>query len=560
MSGKNLALINALKEARSGEINVWDEEIENMKDEDEGKTNNDASENGKEMDIGVNSDNEDYKMETVKEIRGELYQESSFMTNINIGHTGSQLYNNQDMMSAAKYIPLRLSYDERKNLRRVLAAISVIDYTSMIDVPLKKTKRIRMQLQHICAFFSGVIASISAEDGKHIISDRNYKDYVGELGEMLEITRRYKITNPEKLRSEYGKLILLMQDVNSEQIKDLVGLDVNEPVATVYALLESKGALKILKDKRINIATKEIMDDKSKSRHEIDASIRKKNDAIRAISREYSSQFGDLTSDDIENCLYSIGDNESFLNSNRQPVDMCIRLLQKFFAPDNVEEGYSLAIEKGISGARLNHSHALQYNYVLQSLTLWRNVIDDLFRLWYLAEEDLLDPNEPYDLKETPQGLQRIQKSPRVYAAMKEILEKTKKSLGGWIGSSVIHLGDHNVPNALIFIDKYIQVAKILSPLITVLKNLNVACSRNKGVERYMDTYGGVSKAQKDILLDFFRYGFDGSGGDNDFDAGSCIDGRLTSTWNWCSQLMQKPFAPLFRLTGFSGFDGEWEN
>lgn len=30
---------------------------------------------------------------------------------------------------------------------------------------------------------------------------------------------------------------------------------------------------------------------------------------------------------------------------------------------------------------------------------------------------------------------------------------------------------------------------------------------------------------------------FDGSGGDNDYDAGSCVDGRLTSAWNWCSKV-----------------------
>lgn len=45
------------------------------------------------------------------------------------------------------------------------------------------------------------------------------------------------------------------------------------------------------------------------------------------------------------------------------------------------------------------------------------------------------------------------------------------------------------------------------------------------------------------------------AGGDNFFDAGSCIDGRLTSAWNWCSQLSHKPFYPIFKLTGFTGFD-----
>ena len=36
----------------------------------------------------------------------------------------------------------------------------------------------------------------------------------------------------------------------------------------------------------------------------------------------------------------------------------------------------------------------------------------------------------------------------------------------------------------------------------------------------------------------------------------SCIDGRLTSAWNWCSQLQTKHFYPIFKLAGFTSFDG----
>eukprot|EP01041_Mallomonas_annulata_P006154 gene6154-12464_t len=463
------------------------------------------------------------------------------------------------MSERAKYIPLRLTYEERKVLRLVNASITVSDYTTNIDSGefKSKSKRDHARLQNICGFLSGLICANEYDKGQSVLADRNFSEHETPIQQNLEIARRYKIMNPEKLRSEYGKLVLLMQDALSSDLKPLLGIDIYQPVLTVYDRLESCGGLEILKNSLVERATIEILPDKQKHRSTIQNEIKGKEKAIEGLCHKYATSR--LSSDTIRQCLYSICDNNSFLNSNLLPIQQCISLLKKYFHPRNIDPAYSLAIEEGAQGARLTHSHELQYNYVLQSLTLWASVVQDMFRLWYLAEQDMLSPEQPYELQQTGQGLQRVQQSPRVYKAMHEILYHTQRQLGGWVGSSVIHLGDRNVPNTLVFIDKYTQVSRILGPLVKTLDVLETDCSENDGLRRYMGAYGGIEKAKKDILHDFFTHAFDGSGGDNFFDAGSCIDGRLTSAWHWCSQLASKPYAPLFRLTGFLSFDGEFD-
>merc|ERR1712205_60399 len=110
--------------------------------------------------------------------------------------------------------------------------------------------------------------------------------------------------------------------------------------------------------------------------------------------------------------------------------------------------------------------------------------------------------------------------------------------------------------NALMFIDKYTQVARILGPIVRVIDRVD-QLAEDKRTKAFIAMSGGPSKLRKDVLCDFFREGFDGSGGDNFFEAGSCIDGRLTSAWNWCLRLENKPFYPLFKLAGFASFDGK---
>lgn len=50
-----------------------------------------------------------------------------------------------------------------------------------------------------------------------------------------------------------------------------------------------------------------------------------------------------------------------------------------------------------------------------------------------------------------------MQQCPRTRQAVEDILAKVKERVE-WVGDQTIHLGDTNVPNALMFIDKYNQV------------------------------------------------------------------------------------------------------
>lgn len=77
-----------------------------------------------------------------------------------------------------------------------------------------------------------------------------------------------------------------------------------------------------------------------------------------------------------------------------------------------------------------------------------------MFRLWSLTEQDLLSESVPYRLRDTGQGLNRVQAAPKTLRLMHTILHRAQQSVGSWVGSSAIHMGDHNVPNALMFIGK----------------------------------------------------------------------------------------------------------
>ncbi|OLY82803.1 UPF0652 protein [Smittium mucronatum] len=551
-------------------------------------------------------------------------------------------------------------------MRLLEAALNVSEYTDKVDILTygNKSKRIVAQIQEICAILSGLLLASDYKAGQALFEDKQFDENEIIYQRIFEIGRRYKLMNPQKMRGTYGKLMYLLQDSVSQNVQQMLGFEMVIPIRTVYDVLNHYGALSVLEDDLIAVATQEIIPE-GKPRSQVQQEIKNKEGAIEYLSKSYCTR--DCTPEIIRQCLYSIGDNHAFLRFNRDPCDKMIEFLTLDFVPKIPENNdLSLAIMSGKDGSRLSHSHQNQYYYVFQTLTLWREILHELYMLWHHADTDMLSSRNLYRLIDTGQGLNRVQQSPTLSRSVHQILSKTQKKTHRWIGSSVVHLGDHNVPNALMFIDKYNQVSMILNPIakcIEYINEINISTkstlgtgtplemvveepktlsedvsetvsmdendndnesqapksrmssvfsmkiplnpfemlmpsinssgttekTRGKGkrsfrfglrngssssinsqtngnevdksaIRAYIDhAFGGPVNLRKTILADFFRSAFDGSGADNFFDAGSCIDGRLTSAWNWCSQIEKKSYFPIFLLSGFIGFNGETE-
>ncbi|KAG1122383.1 hypothetical protein G6F42_011533 [Rhizopus arrhizus] len=414
--------------------------------------------------------------------------------------------------------------------KRLDAALNVSEYTDKIDIISysNKAKRIVAQIRDLCCIISGLLVAGDYKTGAQLFAKNHIRDNEEIFQRIFEVGRRHKIMNPEKMRSNYGKLMYMLMDSVIPEVKDYLGFSCVIPIKTVYDFLKSRESVDVLHDDNIVLATREISSD-MKTREQIDAEVQRKQYAIQAICEKHANE--NISKEEIERCLLSMSDNNAFLKANRDPCDKMLKYLSKYFTPTKHDHGYSLAISAGRHGHRLTHSHATQYTYVHQSVTLWREIMNEMFLLWSMADEDLISPSA-YRLTNTGQGLQRIQPCPNVSRVIHKILNRAHKKCGSWVGSSVVHLGDKNVPNSFMFIDKYNQVARILTPIVSTLDKLE-ALQHDPEVAAYVtNEFGGIEQCRKDILYDFFTHGFDGSGGDNYFDAGSCIDGRLTSAWN----------------------------
>eukprot|EP00301_Raphidiophrys_heterophryoidea_P021037 c5580_g1_i1.p1 GENE.c5580_g1_i1~~c5580_g1_i1.p1 ORF type:complete len:384 (+),score=87.66 c5580_g1_i1:184-1335(+) len=381
-----------------------------------------------------------------------------------------------------------------------------------------------------------------------MIESRTFDDNSETIRQICEVGRRNKVMNPDKMRTTYGKLMWLLQDAVTNEVSRTIGFSCKQDITTVLGWLDGKNGSVLIADPDLHVATQQLPP-------------RADNETINRLTREKAAAFQNLrtkfvsdtlTEEELTRVVLSIDDYRCFLLTNQEPVDRMIEYLRTCFRHDS-DKPESLAIAPGVGGSCLRHSHKEQFVFVLQSMVLWREIMGEMYRLWWLADSDMLNPHNHYRLRDTGQGLNRMQSCPGVGSAMHNILGRVKSRVGSWVGLSVVHLGDDDVPNALVFIDKYTQVPRILAPIVNTLDQIDGLMSDAHMASMINSHFGGPKNLKLEILGDFFRHGFDGSGDDG----GSCIDGRLTSAWNWCSLLDKKRYYHVFLLTGFTGFDGE---
>ena len=449
---------------------------------------------------------------------------------------------------------------ERQRQRLVKAVMQASEYTDQVDrADITEGKRTRTIMRELYNHFLGIyVADSNISEGVMMCQEQDISEAAECMQTEIELFRRYKTMNPELLRYEYAKALSILQDSSRPHISEHLGFSAVTPIKTVKSEAIAMGIEDLLEDEDLALATTPVP--RLRYISDLNKALRRKDITVKNMIQEYSIPvrrgIGN-TRERVEQLIRSIDDCNCYHRDNCDTIVELTELLEENFSPDNIETDLALTIDEGSEGSRLSHNHAQQYQYVLQSLTLWKNITANMYKLWLTMETDLLDSENDYTLTNTGQGFHRLQQSKRLFAAMDDIIKTTKEQVDVWIGSDKVHMGDHQVPNGFLFIDKYAQISRIINPILCTLDEINAIAKDKEHKEFITSLWSSPDKLKKIILCDFFKHAFDGSGGSNDLDAGSCIDGRLTSAWNWCSTIKQKSFYPIFLLAGFGSFDGE---
>lgn len=513
-------------------------------------------------------------------------------------------------------ILLRLTDEERELHKIFCAALKVSEYTDEVDNIRSSLRRDETICEAMCDFFTtvcglSVISNDLPADLREKLKERDVSVKVLEpvLQKLFEIARRYKRLNPDKMRSEYGKMIMMLQDLARPSIRRTMGeVQLVTPLKTVGAALESVQALDLLGDSIINMAVSPLPAGFTPEQ------LAGKNKAHADLVAKYGG--GDAAKAKVVDlCVVSIGDAIALIDTNRIVTAKLILWLDFYFrgAGDNPKR--DLTIVRGTGGSMLSHGHDKQYNYVRESLLLWDYMQKDIFKMWEAVENDMIVNGGGYRIADTGQGHARMTAGPGASSVIAGAVAQAQAAQNGrWEGIQVIHMGDRDVPNPLVAIEKYTMIPRMLEPIVRcveeVAREFNMVLRGSNNNNNSNGAQGpsssssasaaaakvavakqdaapsdateadddaakedaAASKARPEkypgfrqllllgqespeglivgMLRDFFRFGFCGSGDDG----GSCIDGRSTSFYEWTTLVCKKTYYQCLLLTGFTGF------
>jgi hypothetical protein len=154
----------------------------------------------------------------------------------------------------AKAIPLRLTRAEQKLLRLLEGTLAVCPYVDAADHPLfasssaantslppsLRVKRANTQLRQLCSFLTSLIVSLDFGKGQELAETMDFAQYAETFRTLLEVGRRYKVLNPDKLRTQYMKLMYIAQDCMLPEISHHLGFTAVKPLRTVFTFLRAQ--------------------------------------------------------------------------------------------------------------------------------------------------------------------------------------------------------------------------------------------------------------------------------------------------------------------------------
>lgn len=95
--------------------------------------------------------------------------------------------------------------------------------------------------------------------------------------------------NPSKMRDTYGKLMYILMDTESFNIKSELKLNFVKPILTVSSFLDAKKSLDILADPLWATATRSISNDtRDKTKKELAAEVAQKAAAEATLRKKYA--------------------------------------------------------------------------------------------------------------------------------------------------------------------------------------------------------------------------------------------------------------------------------